>query len=275
MKRSAKERTRKFGGENKLKSGGDVDPLTVFFVPRTPGGELCRMLRSAEENMKLVFSHKIKIVERAGVKLSNLITSSNPWKDQPCTRTKCNPCQQNPEGGNKCRDRNILYTNTCIECKENGKQTVYVGESARSGWERLGNHISDSKSNSNKVKEKSHMYTHHQEVHPEETKVDWSFKVIRKFQSCFYRMISEPIHIRILQKKGVKILNKKDEYSRTILPQLEVSIGGKLMVERNVKKVIEEEKEREVNEIECNMKKRKEEENHSNKEKTQKKRKLT
>ena len=44
-----------------------------------------------------------------------------------------------------------------------------------------------------------------------------------------YRQISECIRIRSMQNKGALILNKKEEYSRSILPQLEVSIGGKVL----------------------------------------------
>ena len=42
----------------------------------------------------------------------------------------------------------------------------------------------------------------------------------------------ECIQIRMLQGKGALILNKKEEYSRSILPQLEVSIGGKVLASK-------------------------------------------
>ena len=72
--------------------------------------------------------------------------------------------------------------------------------------------------------------THHQK----KEEVGWTFKVIRRFQTPMYRQISEYILIRQLQGKGSFVLNKKEEYSRSILPQLEVSIGGK-MVDRSTK----------------------------------------
>ena len=38
------------------------------------------------------------------------------------------------------------YTNTCLQCKKDGQKTEYIGESSRSGAERLKEHQGDRKS---------------------------------------------------------------------------------------------------------------------------------
>ena len=48
-----------------------------------------------------------------------------------------------------------------------------------------------------------------------------------------YRQIVECISVRSMQSKGSLILNKKEEYSRSILPQLEVPIGGNMMAKKD------------------------------------------
>ena len=52
-----------------------------------------------------------------------------------------------------------------------------------------------------------------------------------------YRQIGKCIRIRMMQGKGALVLNKKEEYSRSILPQLEVSIGGKVITNQRTKEV--------------------------------------
>ena len=70
-----------------------------------------------------------------------------------------------------------------------------------------------------------HQLTHHEgEEEPQR-----AFKVLRRFSTPMYRQIGEAIKIRLMQGKGANILNKKEEYSRSILPQLEVSIGGRVI----------------------------------------------
>ena len=86
-----------------------------------------------------------------------------------------------------------------------------MGETARSGKERMGNHDSDARSG--KRQAKSHMFLHTESSHPGTT-VKWRFKVERRFSSPMYRQIAECIRIRALQHTGALILKKKEEYSR-------------------------------------------------------------
>ena len=57
--------------------------------------------REAEESVWPVTKKRIRIVEKEGLKLSQILTKSYPWNEQPCGRIKCILCKQNPEGSNK------------------------------------------------------------------------------------------------------------------------------------------------------------------------------
>ena len=76
-------------------SGGEQQNLqikAVMFVPYTPGSVLAKKLRENEERMGKFTNNKLKIVERAGVKIQDMLTKANPWKGQDCLRTNCILC---------------------------------------------------------------------------------------------------------------------------------------------------------------------------------------
>ena len=133
----------------------------------------------------------------------------------------------------------MIYSNTCSACKASGRISQYIGETSRSGAERLRNHWADSRSK--KADQISHMEIHRLAVHPEDVEPpSWEFKVERRAKSCFYRQIGECVLIRKRQQEGILVLNKKEEYSISILPQLEVSIGGRILVRRTAENIREQ-----------------------------------
>ena len=124
----------------------------------------------------------------------------------------------------------MLYENTCTTCAEQGKKVVYVGETGLSGFERQSQHQDDARLL--KRHEKSHMRSHCKDDHPESNFEDikFKFKVIRKIPSPFQRQIAEAINIRLRTRKGGEFLmNNKQEFSRCVLPELEVSMQDRIM----------------------------------------------
>ena len=45
-----------------------------MFIPYTPGSELAKLLRNNEEKIAKLTKSRLKIVERAGIKLHDMIT---------------------------------------------------------------------------------------------------------------------------------------------------------------------------------------------------------
>ena len=158
---------RKRGGEEEEPEGRTV---SVLFVPYTVGGELIRRLRHAEQEMTRQTGVKVKMVEKAGTKLVDMLHQSDPWQGGDCGREGCLLCRTKVENEGKdrqdCTQRSVVYETWCLNCektdteekedtegedrgdkKEKRKVNVplykYIGESARSAYERGLEHMRD------------------------------------------------------------------------------------------------------------------------------------
>ena len=72
---------RYFPKKKKPTEGESSSPLpvtTVMFVPRTPNGELAKRLKLVDTKLSDIMHDKLKFVERAGMKLRNILHRSNP-----------------------------------------------------------------------------------------------------------------------------------------------------------------------------------------------------
>ena len=105
-----------------------------------------------------------------------------------------------------------------------------MGKSARSGSERMGEHLGDAHSG----KKDSHILKHWLNRHGGE-KTKFFFKILKFFSSALERQVGEAV--RILQTGAERILNSRGEYNRCKLPQItandddeEVNLGDKGMV---------------------------------------------
>ena len=80
-------------------------PSYVFYVRRTPGGELGSRLTKCEAQLSKTLRKKIKVVERNGSQLQALLTKSDPWAGEKCTRPNCKVCDLPEEKTPNCRRR--------------------------------------------------------------------------------------------------------------------------------------------------------------------------
>ena len=88
-----------FKKKPKPKEGAAPSPLpvtTVMFVPRTRNGELAKRLKLVDTKLSNIMNDKLKFVERAGMKLKNILHRSNPWENVKCSRKGCLVCS-NPD----------------------------------------------------------------------------------------------------------------------------------------------------------------------------------
>ena len=204
------------------------------FVPATKDALLLKNMQGEENKVGEITGWKYKLVERSGVLLRELLTRSNPWDTNPCGRKNCLACPMAKKPLN-CKRRSLMYESTCKECVDaKGEPTVkYVGETARSGSERWGNHMRDAR---NKASD-SHIYNHWQTEH-NGRETEFQFQIMKFFSSPLDRQVSEAV--RIERTGAHKILNTKGVYNRSSLPKLvavdskeEETIGdtGKTIVE--------------------------------------------
>ena len=75
-------------------------------------------MRRKLEALEKLGKFKIKIVERAGIKLVDMLHKSNAWEMQDCNREDCIICGDEKGKKGMCRKRNVLYETYCITCGE-------------------------------------------------------------------------------------------------------------------------------------------------------------
>ena len=140
--------------------------------------------------VKHIVGFNAKVVERAGQKLRNTLSNSNPWKGSSCGRGDCFTCEQEDDHTMECRKRNVIYENICNLCnpreeKEKKKSweeledkreepSIYVGETSRSIAERAKNHVKDMEGNV----DDSHMLKPGEYSHGGEVKVQFRYKTV-------------------------------------------------------------------------------------------------
>ena len=127
-----------------------------------------------------------------------------------------------------CTKRNVLYENICTKCNPgvgekkfklnppNHPPSVYVGESARSLYERGKEHWRDFKNKH----EDSHILKHHQIHHGGLGDPSFHLRPIKFLNAPLTRQISEAVRI---ERMGEDILlNSKGEYNRCTLGRLTI-----------------------------------------------------
>ena len=100
----------------------------VMFVPYTEDGELARRLRDAENEMGKQTGIKIKIVERTGTRLVDLLPKSDPWQGEDCRRPNCILCETKMKTGKNqrqdCTKRCVVYETWCLTCEKRDREEL-------------------------------------------------------------------------------------------------------------------------------------------------------
>ena len=150
--------------------------------------------------------------------IRQILTKANIFAGEGCGREKCEACC-NFAKPQDCRRRGILYETTCLGCMVEGVPIArYVGESARSGAERMGEHMDDARSRN----KDSHVWKHWANQHGgAETR--FGFKILAFFSSPLERQVGEAV--RIWRTGAEQILNSMSVYSRCEVPRIVAKDG--------------------------------------------------
>ena len=234
-----------------------------MFLPHTHHIELAGDMRVTENHFEETTNWRLKMVEKAGVKVSSMLTDSDPWSGQDCSRESCWLCETKLTTGKltnqDCTRRNLVYETYCMSCEEkDGKATEpgekeekirketklykYLGETCRSVWERSAEHLADLRN----LSPTSHLLKHILDVHEGEDmeRVRFGIRVVKYTRTAFDRQILESVKIQ-QERKEHFLLNSRTEYNRCAIPRLSSKIG-----EKEYKKWEQEgEKEQEKEEI--------------------------
>ena len=128
-------------------------------------------MRKREADLNKYSEERIKIVEKGGLKVKDILGSKNSFKKSKCSQKTCPLCTEsqfvkvNPDKNqHPCNTNNIGYRWRCLKCQENETVKVYEGESGRSARIRGGEHLRDLE----KEKPNSVLYKHVKNVHHNE-----------------------------------------------------------------------------------------------------------
>ena len=176
---------------------------------------------------------RIRVVETLGPTLENLLCKASPWKARGCSREDCFPCQHGGGTGGDCQSEGVTYAISCLECKKNNVEVEYIGETARTIYDRGEEHLSDL---INEVKGKP-LWEHIVEKHESRYEIGWfKIRLLMKHRTALQRQIREALKI---ENSGAEIiLNKKNEWNESRIPRLRVEIADK--IEEEVKTTYEE-----------------------------------
>ena len=218
--------------------------------------------------MEKATGYRLKVVEEGGEKVVDILHSSNPWRGEDCGRERCLLCatkQMTGQGlGQDCTKRSLVYETWCNTCKVEEEEAIdledieeeekaakkrnikvhkYIGETARSSYERGAEHQAALE----KLDEDSHMLKHiiskHRDRDMEEVK--FGMRVVRFTRSALERQVFESVMIQE-ERRESHIMNSKSEYSRCTLPRLTAKMGEEEYDKKRNEEKREEKKQEET-----------------------------
>ena len=156
----------------------------------------------------------IKVLEKSGRQIKNILQTSDPFKQNKCQNEDCFACKNSTKPTN-CRKEGVIYNITCKLC-----QATYVGETSRNAYSRGKEHLNDFENN----RDSSVMLRHCQLHHPNYDNNNPNFEMTVKQiygNKCLDRQISESIQINSVPIKDR--INTKIEFRQHKLPRAELS----------------------------------------------------
>ena len=187
----------------------------VIFVPPTPGGELAKLLKKRESEINSGNEMNIRFIEKAGIKMKNILVRKDPFKATKCGVPNCPFCNPFPQivtnEKQKCTVNNVGYRFTCQVCK-----FTYEGETHRKIGVRSAEHASKLKNKS----AQSALWKHIQQHHPlEADNVTFKLTVTGQFFDALSRQADESQRI---QDRAGRLMNSKSEFHAPKIKRISV-----------------------------------------------------
>ena len=205
-------------------------------------------------------SINLKVVERAGRKLQDMLCKSDPWSKIDCKRENCFTCESAMKGEKvhftNCRQRSVTYETWCETCKTGKylkkKKSENILEKEDEDKENEGERViikkerekeiikgpiyryigessrstyergSEHLADLEKRRPRSHLLRHCVEVHEgkDPDEIDFRMKQLRSHTSAFERQLYEAVLIE--EYGGPLLMNSRIEYNRCFIPTITV-----------------------------------------------------
>ena len=185
---------------------------SVIFVEATPDSELKKLFDKEIKQRRM----KIKVVERTGTKMKNILQKNSVLNDKQCTED-CFVCATTGKGN--CMGSGATYAIRCEEDHDGGKVYQYDGRTTKNAYARGKEHMDKFKAKN----EESFMWKHCLEVHDG---VEQSFKMHvsgRYKDSPTMLQIGEAIRIQKQNEdKKMVTMNSRNEWGIVKLPTVTI-----------------------------------------------------
>ena len=234
----------------RLASRDDREVEGVIFVPHTQSSSLQKVLQHREYRVTKAFGmRRTKYVERGGVTLKDLLVNKNPWQELNggCGRQDCHLCLSQQGKGTSGRREGVCYRMECLQCENGGEgthKTWYIGESSRSAFERLSEHMwlfrHRKEGDQEKQEASSALWRHSRDAHNgalEEK--DWKSSITSTHIGALGRQVTEAMSIASGQP-GVVLLNSKHKFGANLVNEVVILRGGQVLGVRKDKRKKEE-----------------------------------
>ena len=204
-KRKERKKIKRDKKNNWYKKGGYE---SVVFIPTTPKSELKRMYETIIQNSKV----KIKVIERRGTILKNILQKSRPLGEIKCEKQdECMVCKHKSKGD--CRKENVTYEISCSKCEK-----VYIGETSKNAFTRGKQHTRQLQTKD----KQSVLYRHLEQDHKEERETpEFKMKILKSHRSALDRQVTEAIMID--RKERDKLMNNKTEWGHNKMTRMRMT----------------------------------------------------
>ena len=205
----------------KLKRGswwnrGSVKYSSVVFIPATPGGILAKQMREREEILGKDSKFRLKIVEKGGKKMKDLLVKKDPFPSLPCEESFCPLCHETPHteipkklSKIPCDTQNVGYRWTCTTCKK-----TYEGETGRTARIRAKEHLKDLSKNNPENPLVKHIQMDH-----DGSPTKFQVNIVGKHFDALIRQANEGV--RIFENPSL-VMNSKSEFNHPPVKRLEL-----------------------------------------------------
>ena len=109
---------------------------TVIFISAIPGSDLAARIRRIEMYNTKGRKFRVRIVEKSGQAVRDLIGTGYPWSYEKCDKDYCFLCSTSVKTNVSCQKQRMDYRISCTQCENNGFVCEYEGETGRSLYAR-------------------------------------------------------------------------------------------------------------------------------------------
>ena len=176
------------------------------------------MLKRKYEDIISKSKCKVKVIERAGVNISQKLQKSYPFEKVKCADDDCFVCIS--EGKGNCAKENINYE---IECVRDGCDFIYYGESARNALCRGREHLKGIRKKDKDSVFVEHIVDKHENIFDYDVCGGFRMSVKETHKNAFDRVVTEAVKISMSERP---VMNRKSGFRTNSVLRLSSSLSA-------------------------------------------------